>query len=203
MRWLIALVFVSNFTIAADYHFVSISGLIEQEVGRIVLPRIYQKIDIDITITPMPGKRAQFEATTGHRDGEIMRIYSYGEENPGMLRVPTPYYYLETTAFSLSNSDIVVNSAEDLAKYVIVKVRGVKHTNNITAGLEGVVDLNSTRQIMMFIKKRRADIALTNTIDGLMAIKELNITNIKPVGPPLARLKLYHYLHKKTETYCP
>ncbi|TWX56179.1 hypothetical protein [Colwellia hornerae] len=36
------------------YNFASIELLIEQEVGRIVLPQIYKNIGIDITITPLP-----------------------------------------------------------------------------------------------------------------------------------------------------
>ena len=78
---------------------------------------------IDIQVTGMPGNRAAIETTKGRVDGEIMRIWSYGIDNPDVIRVPTPYYFLETMAFYKEGSDVVVNSAEDLAKYSVLKVR--------------------------------------------------------------------------------
>jgi len=203
MRFVYILIFISNYCFAGSYHFVSINNLIEQEIGRIILPEIYEKLDIPITITPLPGKRAQYEATSGASDGEIMRIFTYGIENPNMIRVPTPYYSLETMAFIRKDSNIIINNKEDLKSYKIVKVRGVKHTNNITRGLENLVDLNSTKQIMKFLDKGRADIALTNTVDGIMTIKELNLINIQAISQPLARLQLFHYIHNNHQDLVP
>jgi ABC-type amino acid transport substrate-binding protein len=87
-------------------------------------------------VTPFPGNRAQYAADSGMQDGEIMRIATYGNEALNTIRVPTPYYYLETMPFVLKNSDIVINSKQDLAQYRVAKIRGVKHTNNITKGLK-------------------------------------------------------------------
>lgn len=73
---------------AQQLHFSSIEGLVEQEISRLILPQIYARLSIDITITPLPAKRAQFEADSGISDGEIMRIHSYGEEIKNVIRVP-------------------------------------------------------------------------------------------------------------------
>jgi len=180
---------------AEEYHFVSIENLIEQEVGRIVLTRIYANMGIDISITPLPAKRAQMEAVTGRSVGEIMRIYTYGIENPTVRRVPTPYYYLETMAFINPNSLIKITSKNDLRNYTLAKVRGVKHTNNITVGMENVINLNSTEQVMRFVSAGRADVGLTNTVDGLMTISKLNLSLV-PIEKPLATLDLFNYIHK-------
>lgn len=182
---------------AKEYHFVSIKGLVEQEVGRLVLPAVYEKLGYNATITPMPGKRAEKEAASGNADGEIMRIWSYGEENPTLLRVPTPYYQLVTTAFVHVNSGVQLGSKEDLVKYSIVRVRGVKHTNNITAGLENVYDVENTEQMMRFLRTGRADIALTNTVDGMEVIRKSGVKDIVALPNPLAILDLYHYIHER------
>lgn len=195
------LVFASS-CIAEEYHFVSINNLVEQEVGRIVLPQIYEQMDIEITIKPLPGKRAQYEATSGISDGEIMRIFTYGIENPTVHRVPTPYYQLETMAFIQKDSNIIINNKDDLAKYKIAKVRGVKHTNNITKGLD-TFDFNSTEQALRFVEKGRADIALTNTTDGLMTLKRFHIKNVMPIESPLATLELFHYIHADHKSLVP
>ncbi len=181
------------------YHFVSIENLIEQEVGGLIIPQIYDKLNIDIQISPKPAKRAQAYAISGKRDGEIMRIWSYGIENKTTLRVPTPYYKLETMAFIKKDSGIVINSKDDLKNYKLIKVRGVKHTNNITSGLSNVIDVQNTKVMMKFLNADRAEVALTNTVDGLIVLKELGYSNITPLKKPLAILNLYHYIHEKNK----
>lgn len=203
MRILAILCLYSCQSWAELYHFVSINNLIEQEVGRIVAPKIFDRLDIAITITPVPAKRAEYEATRGLSDGEIMRIFSYGNDNPDVIRVPTSYYSLKTMIFIRKHSNISINSQQDLSNYKIARVRGVKHTDNVTQGLSNIVDLNSTKQIIRFLDKGRADLALTNGIDGLMAISELAVENIEMLPTPLQELDLYFYLNKKHQALVP
>lgn len=182
---------------AQDYRFVSINYLAEQEIGRIVLPQIYKNIGIEISVTPLPGKRAQNEAAKGTKfHGEIMRIFTYGRDNPNTIRVPTPYYYLETMAFVKVDSTLDIKEARDLRNIRIAKVRGVKHTNNITAGLNNVYDSNTTEKILKQVATGFVDVALTNTIDGKLILNEHGIKNVRPTNTPLATLALYHYIHK-------
>jgi polar amino acid transport system substrate-binding protein len=188
---------------AETFHFASIEKLIEQEVGRLIIPEFYKKLGIQVTITPLPGKRAQSMAVSGQKDGEIMRIWTYGEENKTVFRVPTPYYYLETMAFIKKNGGVVINNKEDLRKYRLVKVRGVKHTNNITRGMPHVHDITDTEKMMAFLQKGRADVALTNTVDGILVLKKLGYTDIVPIDKPLARLDLYHYIHNDHKELVP
>ncbi|MFT5235905.1 MAG: polar amino acid transport system substrate-binding protein [Shewanella sp.] len=181
---------------AEEYHFVAIENLIEQQVGREVLPHFYRKLGYKISITSLPGKRASSLVSTGEKDGEIMRIFSYGIEYPQTIRVPTPYYSLQTMAFYKKDSGVVINRKEDLEHYKIAKVRGVKHTDNITEGMPFVHDMDSTLAMMDFLELGRAQVALTNTIDGLVAIKARGYTDIVSLSEPLDELYLYHYIHQ-------
>jgi hypothetical protein len=47
-------VFISKVAVAknTNYNFVSIVGLAEQEIARVILPQIYQRINQSISITP-------------------------------------------------------------------------------------------------------------------------------------------------------
>ncbi len=180
---------------ADKYRFVSINGLAEQEVGRLVMPQIYAQLGHTITITPVPGMRAQDYATRGLSHGEIMRIYSYGEENSTVIRIPTPYYYLETMPFVHKDNHILIETKQDLASYSIAKVRGVKHTDNITRGLSRVHNVDSTQEMMKLLNDGLVDVALTNTIDGDLQLRRLGYTDIEKMQKPLATLALYHYVH--------
>lgn len=186
-----------------QYYFASIEFLIEQEVGRIVLPQIYKNIGVEIYIEPLPAKRAQFVAKTGVKDGEIMRIWTYGNENKATIRVPTPYYYLETMPFFLKGKGINISSKAQLSKYTLARVRGVKHTNNITQGMTDVYEMNSTENMFKLLKLGRVDVVLTNTLDGNLILEKLGYDNVISMEKPLAVLPLYHYVHKRHKNLVP
>lgn len=181
---------------AEEYHFVAISGLYEQEVGEIVLAEIYRKLEVGFKVSRVPGQRAVIEATQGRVDGEVMRIWSYGEEHPEVIRIPTSYYFLETMAFYKKGSGIKVSSVEDLAKYSVLKVRGVKHTNSVTAGLVNVYDFDDTKSMLTTLDKRRKSVALTHRGDGLFALEKYGIDEVEFSEYPLFSFPLYHYVHK-------
>ena len=180
---------------AQTYHFVAIENLYEQQVGAIIIAELYKRLDIDISIQPMPGKRAIAEATSGRKDGEIMRIWTYGEEHPELIRVPTPYYQIETRGFFKAGSRVQAETVDDLKRYEVFKVRGVKHTNNITAGLDNIYDYDNTEMMLKALHKSRPSIALTHTADGMFTAKKHRIKGIEMLAEPLAKLELYHYLH--------
>jgi len=186
------------------YQFASIELLIEQEIGRMLLPKIYQQLGLSIEITPLPADRAQYMAVNSLNDGEIMRIWSYGIENPTTIRVPTPYYYLETMPFVNRGSGILINSVEDLSKYRIARVRGVKHTNNITKGLTNVYDAKNTESMFKLLKQDMVDVVLTNTLDGNLKLKELGyLDKIIPMAKPLNVHPLYQYLSQDNRALVP
>lgn len=202
---LVVLLFVFTSTVSAnsvktktkaDFQFAAIERLVEQEIGKIVLTEIYQQLGFSIEISSFSGNRAQFEANSGQKAGEIMRIFSYGAENKNLIRVPTPYYSLVTSAFIRKDSKIKITKASHLNGHKIARVRGVKHTNNITRDLPNVSDSNSTEAIFKLLLQGNVDIALTNYIDGIEVLKRLKLENEIITGQPLAELKLYHYLHK-------
>ena len=180
----------------AEYEFASIESLAEQEIARIVLPQIYQKIDKKIKITPLPANRAQYEANAGIKAGETLRIYSYGIENKDQIRVPTPYYYLYTSVFALTSKQIIVTEKDDLKKYKVGKVSGVKHTANITKGLDKVYNSNSTDSLFQQLLLGNIDIALTNLSDGELLLSKDKFSEVKVVNPALVKLDLFHYIHK-------
>ncbi len=194
---------LSSTTFAEQLHFASIAQLSEQEVALKVLPQIYQHLGQEITITPLPANRAQYEANSGKKDGEILRIYSYGEQNNNVIRVPTPYYSLTTGVFSRNDRKIIVNSQSDLSKYRIGKVRGVKHTENATKGLMRVYNSNNSEQLFKQLQQGTIDIALTNYLNGELTIKKLNLNNIVVVNKALDHEPLYHYLYKKHQHLVP
>jgi polar amino acid transport system substrate-binding protein len=182
---------------AEEYHFAAISNLYEQEVGEIILTDVYRRAGLEMKVSRMPGQRAIMEAASGRVDGEIMRIWSYGIEHPQLVRVPTSYYFLETMAFYKKGSDAEVNSVEDLAKYSVLKVRGVKHTNAITKGLTKVYNYDNTEAMLRALDEDRNNVAITHRGDGIFAIQKHGLKNIDSSEFPMFSFPLYHYVFKE------
>ncbi|GIU42683.1 ABC transporter substrate-binding protein [Shewanella colwelliana] len=200
---LLSPVFAADAPLQPNYRFASIEYLLEQELAREVIPLIYRGLGFSVEVLPLPGNRAQYAAVSGKLDGEVMRIWRYGEEHPTMLRVPTPYYYLKTMPFVRADSGIVIRKPKDLQPYRVVKVRGVKHTNNITEGLPRVLDVDSTKMMFELLRSNKADVALTNHLDGQINIKRYHFGNISEMPAHLGHRVLYHYLHPKHARLLP
>jgi ABC-type amino acid transport substrate-binding protein len=197
------LILCYNFALAGgNYTFVRIESLAEQSVSENILTHIYKKIGAKINVIAFPGKRANLEVTTGRSDGETSRIYNYGEINTNLIRVPTPYGTLETSAFALKEKKLVLKSIEDLKNFRIAIVRGVQHTEDITKGMQNIAVMNDICAMMMFVKLGRADIALTNTLAGIGTLKKMKLDDIVAVGT-LEKLDLYHYLIPRHRNMVP
>lgn len=191
-----------------NYQYGAIEFLVEQEVGKLVVPEIYRRLGLHATILSYPANRAQELAKSGKTDGEIMRIWSYGLEHKNLLRVPTPYHELETMPFVMANSGIHITEQSQLKHYRVVRVRGVKHTINITNEIEHVHVVASTEKMFELLKSGKVDVALTNTLDGIAMLKRMSAQEpaykkIIPMKKPLATLPLYHYLHQKHSALLP
>lgn len=61
-----------------------------------------------------------------------------------------------------------------------------------------VYDMDSTFAMMESLESGQIQVALTNTIDGLIAIKTLGYTDIVKLTAPLNELYLYHYIHRRS-----
>ncbi len=206
MRKFLVVYLISLFNIAImgqSYKFVSIENSVKQQIAANIISEVYKKMNIDILITPLPPKRAKTIAGNGIADGEIMRIFSYGESSPTVIRVPTPYYIGDTTAFVKKDSGVVINSMDDLKNYRLGRVRGIIHSNKISDGFKNVLDIHNSKQMFHLLKTGQIEVALFGSVEGLFALKNLGLTDIIQIEKQLAVFDLYHYIHKKNTDLVP
>jgi hypothetical protein len=180
----------------ADIEFAAIEGLVDQKIGKLILTDIYQELGLKIQIMSFSSNRAQYEANFGPKAGEVMRVWSYGDINKNLIRVPTPYYSITTSAFSLKKSAITINNIHDLKGCKITRLRGIKHTKNITKDLPFISKSSSSESMFKLVQQGNVDIALTNYMEGTEILKTLKLEDEIVASAPLAEQKLYHYLHK-------
>jgi len=181
---------------APEYNFVRIQGLAEQAVGERLLMEVYDRAGIEISITPMPGSRALQEAASGRMDGETLRVFALGENEPRLIRVPTPLSDLQTSVFVPKSSRIQINDASELNDHTSVVVIGVLHTKAITAGVRNVTEVPDPATMFRMVQSGRVEMALTSALDGQAKLAEEGITDLVALEPALKTLELYHYVHE-------
>ena len=176
--------------------FAQIRDTPDQIIGAEILKVAYGKIGISIKMVDMPGKRALTESSSGRVDGEVHRIVEIADEYPTLLKVPTPINYIEPSVFS-KNHKFKITNCSALKNYSIGIVRGVKHAELCTKGMDYVHAFSHSTKMMDLLDLGRIDIVITAKINGLLLREEMGMKSIHPLFPPLSRKLVYHYLHEK------
>ncbi|MEL7637198.1 MAG: transporter substrate-binding domain-containing protein [Anaerolineaceae bacterium] len=179
-----------------------IEGVGDQDVAIKILGDVFKQAGIPVAFKALPGDRAKAMAIEGTMDGEAARIFSYGEKNPMLLRVPTTYYGLETTAYAKKTSNILIKNKQDLDKYKIAVVKGVQHSKDMVEGLENVTVVEDGETMMKLVETGKVDIALTSTVNGDGLLKKMGLNEIERVGT-LTRLVEFIYFNKKNSDLVP
>ncbi len=171
--------------------------LVEQQVAEILIKNIYSKIGMIANVYPVPPLRANLQNLNLESDGEIARIYPYGEKNPSLIRVEPPYYYLTTTGFCLKSKRIKLTNKEDLKNHSIAVIRGVAHTDAATEGLPNVMPISTGAQLYDLVLNGRVEIALDSGINGRKILRQKAYTSLEECGT-IAKFDLYNFLNSKS-----
>ena len=182
--------------------FMQIVNTPDQKIGAFIVKAAYKKLGIPVKFSISPSKRALKESSEGRADGEVHRIFEIGDEYPKLLRVPTPINYIESSVFS-KIYDFKITDCTALHGYRIGIIRGVKHAELCTQGMERVFVGDKLDIVMRMLNADRIDLLITARINGLLMVKNLGLEGIKPLSPPLSRLWAYHYLNERHKGLVP
>lgn len=161
-------------------------------------------MNLMINISRKPAERSLYDANNGNVDGEFIRVEEIGRIYPNLLIVPEYLYEMEFVAFAKIDDVRTENSWKSLEPYIVGIVRGwkilednVKYTNGPR--------YNVSKQEILFkmIDGGRLDVGVYSKKFGLNVIDRLGLKEIKYVMPPLAKRKMYLFLHKKREDLVP
>ncbi|MFT5706080.1 MAG: polar amino acid transport system substrate-binding protein [Oceanospirillaceae bacterium] len=206
--YLIILAFVFSSHLMAlpiELNFLRATGSTSQLVAQKLMTEIYRRADVKVNVTSASAKRAFSESSSGHSDGQLLRIAGADILDPSLIRIPTPIYHIETQIFARKEYALRINKVEDLREYKIAAVRGILHSKRLidTAGATKVHLLENVTQLIKFVELGRADIAITGKLNGRHLIRAQNLNNIVEVGKPLFTYPLYHYLHQDYQWLAP
>jgi ABC-type amino acid transport substrate-binding protein len=167
-----------------------------------VVGKAYERLGVPVTFVEMPGKRALVESAKGSVDGELSRIHQVGEDHPSLVRVPTPVFYFEATAFT-RELHFRVDGWQSLKGYRIGIERGMVYAENGTRGFPRVLSVDSPDSLFRLLELGRVDLVVYSDLNGIYMIHKQGLTSIRALSPGIERIEAYHYLHEKHASLVP
>ncbi|WP_410498439.1 substrate-binding periplasmic protein [Chitinibacter sp. S2-10] len=164
-------------------------------IDAIVLTEVYRRAGIPLRLITMPGLRASAEADSGRIDGEVARVSSYGKQYPNLIRVEPPIDALTVSAYFKKSLNAQIKTRDDLKKYSIGYVRGLKVPAELVMNFPRVLDTQSSKSLVQMLNADRFEVIVNNNSSTDFYINQMGLKNIEKVE--LRHEPLHHYLHKK------
>lgn len=168
-----------------------------EELVREALRRIEHRLQV----VPLPAERALIHANAGIEDGDMYRTSGFEQEYPNLVRVPESLGTQDFVAFSLSNA-IRVQQWNDLAPHSVAYVTGHKIVERRLQQFAGAQSVRDNAALFGLLANQRAEVVLTNRWGGYAAARSAGL-QVRVHEPPLLRVPMYVYLHRRHETLVP
>jgi len=173
-----------------------------------VLREAYGRIGISLKFKYSPTARSLWLANEGFVDGEIHRAEGMGQKYQNLVMVPAPVNCSDVNAIT-KGLKFAVDGWESLRPYRIGIRRGSYLSVINTKGMN-VLGLSKPIQLIQMLNSERIDVVvasisqfeLKNILKQLQE-NEKPIQNIQILTPPLLRIPVFHYLHKKNSKLVP
>jgi polar amino acid transport system substrate-binding protein len=162
------------------------------------------RLGITMKTVRLPAERALIDANHGILDGEISRVAGLENIYPNLVRIPEKLMDLEFTLFSRHVVHLELEPRwQALTPYSTAIINGWKILeNNMPAGAE-VTKVKSPMQLFNLLNLDRVDLIIYERWGGMALIKEMNVSNIRRLTPPLVVKGMYMYLNKKHQALVP
>ena len=157
---------------------------------------IFRRLGHEVVIPRLPAERALLNANKGIDDGDLPRIAGLESLYPNLIMVPESIMDYNFVAFT-RNADIKSSGWKGLQPYNVGIITGWKILEKNVVGVHSLVKVHNQKQLFTLLKLDRVDVVVYEQWQGLRAARELGITDLQILQPPLAKRKMYMYLHKK------
>lgn len=168
-----------------------------EEVARAALRRL----GIELTVVPLPVERALVNADAGIEDGDLFRAAGFEQDYPNLVQVPQPLLEQEFVALAL-RADVQVRDWADLGRYSVAHLTGQKIIERRLSDAPNVTTVRDTTLLLGLLTSGRADVIVHNREVALLAAQHAGL-RLRVFDPPLLRVPMYVYLHRRHEALVP
>jgi polar amino acid transport system substrate-binding protein len=162
----------------------------------------FKRLGLEIIIPRLPAERALINANKGIDDGDLPRISGLESIYSDLIMVSQSIMDYSFVAFT-RNKDFAITGWDSLKPYNIGIITGWKILEKNVVGVRSLTKVKNQTQLFTLLKMDRADVVIYEKWQGLQTAKNLGITDIHILQPPLAKRKMFMYLHKKHKHLAP
>lgn len=175
----------------------------DQYVGGEILRAVYGRLGIKVDFSDLPGARALALSSSGALDGEVHRVAGIAAEHPALIQLSPAINAIEPAVFT-SGLAFAVTGWGSLRDYRIGIVRGVGSSEAGVRGMPHVERVTSLENLIRMLDAGRIDLLVTDAFSGLVRVKQMRLEDrIRLLRPPLARIEIHHYLHRRHAALAP
>jgi polar amino acid transport system substrate-binding protein len=176
-------------------------GLLLEQVTRAVLTEAYGKLGVRVRFKEVPPTRALAESASGQVDGELHRMTGLSARYPQLLQVRVPVNWFDAVVITRS-ARFVPHGWASLKPYKIGYHRGIQAFEQGIAGMR--TDPAPTNELMLLkLQNGRTDIALMSDVEARELLGKMDAASLRILAPPIARVQLFHYVHRKNAALVP
>jgi polar amino acid transport system substrate-binding protein len=154
-----------------------------------------------LRVVPLPHERALQNANAGIEDGDLYRAAGFEKDYPNLVQVTQPLLEQDFVAMS-RRADIEVRGWPDLARYSVGYVTGNKILERQLQGVARQTSVRDNPGLFAMLAADRVDVILINRWVGYLAARHAGLV-VRVHEPPLLRLPMFIYLHRKHESLAP
>jgi polar amino acid transport system substrate-binding protein len=161
-----------------------------------LIPALFKRIGIDAKlVVNRASARALSLANDGIDDGIAARIEGLEAKFPNLIRVPEPIFVNDFVAVGRGAGPARADW-ESIAGYRVSYIIGWQIFEGNLKPTHELLLAKDSEQLMALLKAGKIDLALHERWQALWQAREDGL-RVQVVEPPLARVKMYIYLHRK------
>jgi polar amino acid transport system substrate-binding protein len=184
---------------AEELKFSMLEGSESQNISMCVVREAYNNIGISTKFIKFPTFRSLVMSNDGEFDGESSRVETITKKYKNLIIIPIPTIYMEGMAFTKTVKGFTPSGFKSLSKYNVVINLGAQFAVEGTEGFPMLQAVSNYTSVFKMLDLGRADFAVAPHSNGVGLIRELGLWHLKPLQPPLLKIPMYHFLHKKNE----
>lgn len=145
--------------------------------------------------------RALINANQNVDQGVAMRIHGLNKKFPNLVRIEEPIIDNDFVAYSI-DAEFPTNNWESLEPYILGYIHGwLIFERNLVDGQKKHA-VKKPEQMFSMLQKGRVDLVLYERWQGLAMAKSSGLS-VKVLGPPLASVDMYMFIHKDYAELAP
>ncbi|MDG4555760.1 MAG: transporter substrate-binding domain-containing protein [Candidatus Competibacter sp.] len=173
-------------------------------LDRVILEAM-RRAGIEAEIVLLPNARAIKSADEGEYDGNLVRIAGLERLFPHLIPVPEKIMDMVFVAFAPPGLTLHEGGWEIVRDRNVVLLRGWKlfEEGILAYHPRTAVTVTEPDQLFRMLHAGRAELALYELWSGRYLLKQLGLTDITVVEPPLTEREMFIYLHQRHAALAP